>query len=291
MVIKRIFLILLFITIIISMSAQKQFIKLYPNGAPNDPLQMTERFECSGNTGGKTVQRLSDVSEPGITVYQPPIELSTGTAVIVCPGGGYEILAYDLEGIEVCVWLNNIGITAILLKYRVPRREGRAKHEAPLEDAQRAMRYVRMNHKELRIKSDRIGVMGFSAGAHLSTMLSNELHSTYPLIDEMDQLNTRPNFCILVYPAYLDGEKFQLSAEINPSANTPPTLLIQAEDDKAYINSSIYYYYALKELNVPTTMHLYPSGGHGYGLRNRGILVDQWPIRAEEWLKDLGMIK
>ena len=288
---KTLFLVLLFISISFNIMSQNSFIKLYPDGVPEQPLEIVESFVNSGNTAGKTVQIRSNVTEPGITVYKAQPNLATGAAVIVCPGGAYNILAYDLEGTEVCEWLNSIGITAILLKYRVPRREGRPKHEAPLEDAQRAIRYVRSNYKLLGIDINRIGVMGFSAGAHLSTMLSNATTSTYDPIDDMDKLNTRPNFCMLIYPAYLDGEKFQLATEVTPSINTPPTLIIQSQDDKAYVNSSLFYYYALKELNAPATMHLYPSGGHGYGLRNTGILANQWTIRAEEWLKDLGMIK
>jgi acetyl esterase/lipase len=233
-----------------------------------------------------------NVSEPTITIYPAPEENSNGTAMLVCPGGGYNILAYDLEGDEICEWLNELGITAILLKYRVPRREGLQKHEAPLQDAQRALGYIRSHAKDLNINPDRIGVMGFSAGAHLSTMLSNSssLERTYPIIDDMDKVSCRPDFCLLVYPAYLDGADFQLAPEIQVSSNTPPTLIIQAADDKSYINSSLFYYYALKEAEVPVTMHLYSSGGHGYGLRDTGEQVNEWPLRAEDWFVELGLI-
>ena len=261
-------------------TAQERFIPLFSDSVPEAKLNIVEKSVSSGNTGGRTVNRISNVTAPGITVYQASKENATGAAVLVCPGGGYNILAYDLEGTEVCEWLNSLGITAILLKYRVPRRAGRAKHEAPLEDAQRAMQYIRQNSETLQIDSNKVGVIGFSAGAHLSAMLSNAAPSA-------DKIDLRPNFCMLIYPAYLDGARFELASEVTPSAQTPPTLLIQAQDDKPYINSSLFYYYALKELQVPTTMHLYPAGGHGYGLRDGGFSVSQWPLRAAAWLQSL----
>ena len=212
--------------------------------------------------------------------------------MVVCPGGGYNILAYDLEGDEVCEWLNNLGITAVLLKYRVPRREGLEKHTAPLQDLQRAIGYVRAHAEEMNIDPQRIGVMGFSAGGHLSAMASNNFDKrTYPAVDAADKVSCRPDFCLLVYPAYLDGENFKLAPELKVSAATPPTMLVQTEDDKSYINSSLFYYYALKEAGVPARMHLYSKGGHGYGLRDTGAAVNEWPDRAEDWFRELGVIE
>ena len=261
-------------------TAQERFIPLFPDGVLEAKLNIVEKSVSSGNTGGRTVNRISNVTEPGITIYQASKEKATGAAVLVCPGGGYNILAYDLEGTEVCEWLNSLGITAILLKYRVPRRAGRAKHEAPLEDAQRAMQYIRQSSEMLQVDPNKVGVIGFSAGAHLSVMLSNAALS-------VDKIDLRPNFCMLIYPAYLDGTRFELASDVSPSIQTPPTFLVQTQDDKSYINSSLFYYYALKELQVPTTMHLYPAGGHGYGLRGGGFSVNQWPLRAAEWLQSL----
>lgn len=268
-------------------------ILLFPNGAPGESVKLIEKGDSEGGkTGGETVLRITNVSEPTITIYQAPEEIASGAAMVVCPGGAYNILAYDLEGTEVCDWLNNIGITAILLKYRVPRREGLEKHVAPLQDVQRAIGYVRANSEKLNIDPNRIAVMGFSAGAHLAAMASNSYNQRiYPTVDESDNVSCRPDYCLLVYPAYLDGENFQLAPEVKVTKNTPPTMLIQAEDDKSFINSSIFYYYALKEAGVPAWMHLYSKGGHGYGLRDTGAVVNEWPDRAEDWLKEIGFIE
>lgn len=273
--------------------AQNNPVVLFPKGAPGETKKLIEKADTDGGkVGGETVLRITNVSEPTLTFYPAPEELASGAAMLVCPGGGYNILAYDLEGDEVCEWLNNLGITAILLKYRVPRREGRAKHEAPLQDAQRAMGYIRAHAEEMNIDAHRIGVIGFSAGAHLAAMLSTNFSKrSYPLIDASDKVNSRPDFCLLIYPAYLDSDTFQLAPELKVSSETPPTMLIQAEDDKAYINSSLFYYYALKEAGVPAWIHLYSKGGHGYGLRNTGASVNEWPDRAEDWFREIGALE
>lgn len=278
----------------VSLFAQEE-IRLFPNGAPGETNGFPEEIadDSGGKVAGEPVVRVSNVSVPTITIYQPVQELACGTAMIVCPGGGYGILAYDLEGTEICEWLNDLGITAVLLKYRVPRREGREKHEAPLQDAQRAISYIRANSEALHVNPERIGIMGFSAGAHLSVMVSNCYQErTYPVVDATDQASVRPDFCLLVYPAYLDGKTFgTLASEINVTANTPPTMLVQTEDDTSYINSSLFYYFALKEAGVPAVMHLYSHGGHGYGLRDTKASVNEWPDRAETWMRSLGFIE
>jgi acetyl esterase/lipase len=273
--------------------AQSDPILLFPQGAPGETVSLIEKADTDGGkTGGETVLRISNVSEPTITIYNSPDEIASGAAMIVCPGGGYNILAYDLEGDEICEWLNSLGITAILLKYRIPGREGRQKYEAPLQDAQRALSYVRAHADELDIDRTRIGVMGFSAGAHLSAVLSNNYKQrTYPKTDAADNVNCRPDFCLLVYPAYLDAGNFQIAPELKVTSDTPPTMLIQTEDDKSYINSSLFYYYALKEAGVPAWMHLYSKGGHGYGLRDTNAAVNEWPDRAEDWFREIGVIE
>lgn len=272
--------------------AQDSPILLFPNGAPGESAKLIEKADREGGfTGGEPVLRITGVSEPTITVYSPSEELANGSAVIVCPGGGYNILAYDLEGDEVCQWLNDLGITAVLLKYRVPRREGLPKHQAPLQDVQRAISYVRAKAGELNIDEKRIGVMGFSAGAHLAATASNNFtQKTYSTIDAADKASSRPDFCLLIYPAYLDAENFQVAPEVKPTQATPGTMIIQAEDDKSYINSSLFYYYALKEAGVPAWMHLYSKGGHGYGLRDTGAMVNEWPDRAEDWFREIGIL-
>ena len=293
MVKKWIFPLLIGVCLINTSMAQENPILLFPKGAPGETIKLIEKADTDGGkTGGESVSRITNVSEPTITIYHAPDEVASGAAMIVCPGGGYNILAYDLEGDEVCEWLNNLGITAVLLKYRVPRREGLEKHEAPLQDVQRAIGYVRANAENLNIDPKRIGVMGFSAGGHLAAMVSNNfLKRTYLAIDATDKVSCRPDYCLLVYTAYLDGENFQLAPELKVSSATPPTMLIQAEDDKSYINSSIFYYYALKEAGVPAWMHLYSQGGHGYGLRDTGASVNEWPDRAEDWFREIGLIE
>lgn len=275
-----------------SAMAQEQTIKLFPEGVPGETIFLEEKESRDGNKVAKeTVLRITDVSEPTISIYEAPEELASGSAIVVCPGGGYNILAYDLEGDEVCLWLNELGITAILLKYRVPRREGKEKHEAPLQDLQRAISYIRANADYFNIDPDRVGVMGFSAGAHLSVMGATAYEErTYPLVEKIDKYSCRPNFCLLIYPAYLEGDNFGIAPEIKVTSKTPPTMLIHTEDDQSYINSSLFYYYALKEAGVPAWMHLYRKGGHGYGLRDTGAVVNSWPDRAEDWFREIGVI-
>ena len=271
--------------------AQQKPILLFPNGAPGETSKMIEVEDLSGNkTAGCPVSRITNVSSPTITFYPAPTDNNSGTTIIVNPGGGYNILAYNLEGTEICKRFNSFGINCVLVKYRVPRREGLEKHEAPLQDLQRAIAYTRSHSKEWGIDENKIGVMGFSAGAHLSAMASNGFNElSYPAVDANDKVNLRPDFCMLIYPAYLDGENFSLAPEVKVTDNTPPTFIVQAQDDSSYINSSLFYYYALTEAKVPSALHLYPSGGHGFGLRNTGHLVNEWPFRAVSWLREIGM--
>ena len=277
---------------ITGMNAQEKTIRLFPAGAPGEKTSLVEKDDTTGaKVGGESVLRISNVSTPTITVFDAPEESATGAAVIVCPGGGYNILAYDLEGTEICEWLNNLGVTAILLKYRVPRREGLEKHTAPLQDLQRAISYVRAHSDDMNIDPDRIGVMGFSAGAHLCAMAGNNFQThTYPKVDQCDTASCRPDFCVLVYPAYLSGDNFQLAPDVKVSAQTPKTMLIQAEGDKDFINSSLFYYYALKQIGVPVWMHLYNGGVHGYGMRDTGENVNEWPDRVEDWFHVIGVL-
>jgi acetyl esterase/lipase len=271
---------------------------IWPKGAPNDTPGAGEERDTTGPTGnlvgGRKVVRLGFVNTPTISVYRPPKEKDTGAAVVVFPGGGYSILAMDLEGVEVCEWLNSIGVTGVLLKYRVPARQGRPRGAAPLEDAQRAVGIVRSRARELGLRPDRIGVLGFSAGGHLAAYLStNHDKRTYAAVDERDQASCRPDFTLLIYPAYLTvrEENDKISPELKIAADTPPTFLVQTEDDSVRVENSIFYYAALRKAKVPAEMHLYPGGGHGYGLRRTDKLVTTWPLRAEEWLRSLGVLK
>jgi acetyl esterase/lipase len=272
-------------------------ITLWPNGAPGDKGDIGAERDMTGpNDGlvaGKPVIRLGNVSAPTLTLYRPAQEKDTGAAVVVCPGGGYNILAMDLEGTEVCDWLNSVGVTAALLKYRVPARKGLERYAAPLQDAQRALGLLRSRAADWHIDSKRIGIMGFSAGGHLSAAASTLFEKrTYEAVDAADQASCRPDFVMLIYPAYLiRGEGPDLAAELTVTSNTPPTFLVQTEDDGVHAENSLFYYLALKQAKVPAELHLFAEGGHGYGLRQSDKAVSSWPKRAEEWMRGLGVLE
>jgi acetyl esterase/lipase len=243
--------------------------------------------------GGKPVVRLGNVRVPTITLYQPPSGMDTGLAVVVCPGGGYGILAVDLEGTEICQWLNSIGVSGVLLKYRVPPSNGVAPYIAPLQDAQRALGLVRFHAVEWKIDPHRIGIIGFSAGGDLAALAGARFdRRTYRPVDAADQASCRPDFAMLIYPARLICLKGpELAPELTVTSNTPPTFLIQTEDDPIAVENSLYYYLALKQARVPAEMHLFARGGHGYGLRQTGLAVASWPGLAEVWLRGLKVLK
>ncbi|MGO9201938.1 MAG: alpha/beta hydrolase [Limisphaerales bacterium] len=273
-------------------------IPLWPKGAPDEKGEVGQEHDTTkpdgGLVAGQRVIRLGNVSQPTITLYRPPKEKDAGTAVVVCPGGGYSILAMDLEGTEICEWLNSIGVTGVLLKYRVPTRPGDDKHILPLQDAQRALGLVRFHAKQWNLDPNRIGVLGFSAGGHLTAYLSTHFDKrAYEPVDDADQVSCRPDFSMPIYPAYLvlKDHDDKLAPELNVTANTPPTFLVQAEDDGIGVENSLIYYLALKKAKVPAEMHLYAAGGHGYGLRPSAKTVTTWPQRAQEWMRSLGLLK
>lgn len=272
-------------------------IPLWPKEAPGEKGGLGEEKDTTGAKGGlvagKSVIRLGNVSQPTLTIYRPTKDKDTGAAVIICPGGGYNILAYDLEGSEICEWLNSIGVTGVLLKYRVPKRPGLEKHTAALQDAQRAVGLVRSRVTELGLDPKRIGILGFSAGGHLAAAACNNFDKrTYEPVDEADKASCRPDFAFLIYPAYLtvkeQGDK--VSPELPITANTPQTFLAMTQDDGVRVESALFYYLALKQAKVPAELHLYPTGGHGYGLRPSTHGVTTWPKRAEEWMATRGLL-
>jgi acetyl esterase/lipase len=242
----------------------------------------------------KYVITLGNVTQPTITVYHPPKEKATGTTIVVCPGGGYSILAMNLEGTEICQWLNSIGVTAVLLKYRVPGRAGLQRYTAALQDAQRALGMVRHRATEWEIDPKRVGILGFSAGGHLSAATSTNYEArTYPAVDEADKESCRPDFTVLIYPAYLvkEDDMAQLAPEIKVTANTPPAFITMTEDDPVHVENAFTYALALKSVKVPVELHVYPTGGHGYGLRPSANSVSHWPLRVAEWLTSQGWLK
>lgn len=272
-------------------------IPLWPGEAPGEKGDIGEEKDLTkpkdGLVGGRSVIRLGNVSKPTLTLYRPPKEKDTGASVVVCPGGGYSILAMDLEGTEVCEWLNSIGVTGILLKYRVPARKGLEKHAAALQDAQRAMGIVRLHAKEWNLDPTRVGILGFSAGGHLSAMASTAYETrTYPAVDDADKESCRPDFAVLIYPAWLvvKDDLTRLSPEVKVTPTTSPAFVVMTQDDPIKVESAIGYGLALKNARVGVELHLYPKGGHGYGLRPSAHDVTRWPERAAEWMKTQGWL-
>lgn len=251
---------------------------------------------------GRPVVWVENVSRPTMTVYAPTGK-NTGAAAVVFPGGGYEGLAIDLEGTEVCDWLTSKGITCVLLKYRVPAPRSSpywgAYPQSPmaLEDAQRTVGLVRFHAAEWHVDPHKIGVLGFSAGGHLVTAISTHFeHRLYPVVDAADKESCRPDFAVALYPGHLAFNN--KTSEMNPdirahiTRQTPPTFLLQDEDDHVdNVNDSLVYYIALKDAGVPVEMHLYAQGGHGFGLRRTKLPVTKWPQLVETWLETIGMIQ
>ncbi|MGQ9590185.1 MAG: alpha/beta hydrolase fold domain-containing protein [Planctomycetota bacterium] len=272
-----------------------EWIALWPGEPPGETGDVGEERDSSGpdapRIAGRPVVRLAGVSRPAIRVFRPAPEKATGAAVVVCPGGAYHILALDLEGTEVCEWLSSLGVTGILLKYRVPARKGRERYAAALEDVQRAIGIARHRAEEFGIDPGRIGVLGFSAGGHLSVLASTKYERrAYERVDAADEESCRPDFAILVYPAYLAAGKDEArtAPEIEVTAKTPPTFIAGTAVDGVTLESCLFYYLALARAQVPVEMHLYAEGPHGYGLRPSPHAVSSWPERAAEWLRRLG---
>jgi len=265
-------------------------ITLWPNGAPgvqpNADAEIDKTTAKDNLIAGKPLIRLGNVSKPTLTLYAPK-EKRSGAAVVVFPGGGYNILAIDLEGTEVCDWLNSAGIVCLLVKYRVPNSGPYPKSAAALEDAQRALGIVRSHAAEWHIDPKRIGVLGFSAGAHLSAALSTHFEQRlYQPIDVADQVSCRPDFAVIIYPGYLAlaEENFAPNPEVHVTEQTPPSFILQAEDDPVHVENAIVYFQALKNAKVPAELHVYADGGHGYGLRRTELPITAWPQLVELWL-------
>ena len=244
-------------------------------GTKHDPVQ-------TPNTEREVI-RLTDVTNPAFLVFKPTSETNNGAGVIVCPGGGYGILAINLEGYEIADWLTKQGFTAFVLQYRVPNKQ-----EGALMDAQRAIRIIRNDAVKYGIKANQLGIMGFSAGGSLSARTATlSSKKTYSPVDKADSLSCRPDFALLIYPAYLDlGTSRSLTPELTVDQNTPPMFIFATADD-AYSNSALVMTTALRDAKVPVEMHLLAKGGHGYGLRSGNVAGETWPKLAEIWLKNI----
>jgi acetyl esterase/lipase len=268
-------------------------LNLWPHGAPGAPPSSGSEVDTTTTRdtliAGKPVVRLGNVSTPTLTVYAP-LQKNSGAAVVVFPGGGYHILAIDLEGTEVCDWLNTVGITCLLVKYRVPDSGPYPKSSAALQDAQRALRMVRSHAGQWHIDAQRIGVLGFSAGAHLAAALSTHFDQRlYDPVDDGDKVSCRPDFAVIIYPGYLAlaEQSFAPNPEIHVTSQTPPSFIVQAEDDPVHVENSTVYFLALKNAKVPAEMHLYANGGHGYGLRPTDLPITDWPKLVQTWLQTI----
>ncbi len=263
-----------------------------PGAMPNSAAETDTTTAKDNLIAGKTLIRLGNVSKPTLTLYTPKGK-NTGAAVVVFPGGGYHILAIDLEGTEVCDWLNSTGITCILVKYTVPNSGPYPRSSAALQDAQRALGMVRAHAAEWHIDPHRIGVLGFSAGAHLAAALSTHFDQRlYADVDAADQLSCRPDFAVIVYPGYLAlaEENFAPNPEIQVTDQTPPSFILQAENDPVHVENAVVYFQALKNAKVPAELHIYADGGHGYGLRRTALPITTWPLVLQTWLHTIGVL-
>jgi len=265
-------------------------LEIWPGAVPGEKGDIGEEQFLPSKNEPKPITRLTNVTRPTIAVYVPEKEKNTGAAVLICPGGGYHILAMNHEGEEVAEWLNSVGVTGIVLKYRVPARKDQPRHQAPLQDAQRAMSLVRAHAQEWDFDPGRIGILGFSAGGHLAATTSTNFdRRAYEPIDETDKTSCRPDFSVLIYPAYLT-EGDGLAPEIRVSEQTPPTFFIHAADDRILAENSIRMTLALRQSKVPAELHVFARGGHGFGLRPSDHPVSGWPKLCEAWMRGQGLL-
>lgn len=297
----------IFSGIMLTVSAQKPILPLWPEGIPceNDLQEEIRDDEKIGRV-------ISKVHEPDLTVYLPPVGQRNGTSVVICPGGGYTVLAWDWEGTRMAEWFNSFGVSAFVLKYRLPKWETEAcRSEVALMDAKRAIRIVRSKAKEWKLDENKIGIMGFSAGGHLaSTAITHFDKGDAKASQEVDKFSSRPDFAILMYPVVTmdtnyahmgsrtnligetpqDAEVNLYSNEAQVTAETPPTILIHANDDKGVVpENSINFYLALRKHDVPAAMHIYEKGGHGFSFGNGRGAVEGWREACKNWMKDRGL--
>jgi acetyl esterase/lipase len=273
-------------------AAEPAVIPVWPNQPPGEPVA-TEPETAQPNKPGEhpPVTRLTNVSQPTLTVYLPAAEQRNGTAVVICPGGGFNILAWNKEGTEVAEWFNSIGVTALVLKYRTPTSKRDIPWLAPAQDAQRAIRIVRSRAAEWNLTPDRIGLLGFSAGG--SAAANASIKSEQPLYDRVDSLDEgscRPDFVALIYPAYLVDAQGQLKPDLLVTSKTPPMFLAHAFNDGITCENSVQLFLALKKGGVASDLHVYSAGGHGFGLRASDHVASTWPKRCEDWLRSRGLL-
>jgi acetyl esterase/lipase len=305
---KKLLISLFFMSILFSTKAQTETILLYPNGTPGliKGIQIPEDSQTSDG-----ITLVKDITQPALYVYQPKNKTSDAS-VIICPGGGYSVLAIDHEGYDIAAWFNERGVTAFVLKNRLPQDELFENAEIrPLQDAQQAFRIIRKNAAKYGVSPDKIGIMGFSAGGHLASTASTHFDTQVGEITDAS-VSVRPDFSLLIYPvitfstvnthsgsrdnlvgANPSKEKIELySNDLKVNQSTPPTFLISTTDDFVSPENSILYFQACRKNNVPVEMHIYEKGGHGYALKKRGLgPVETWPDRMEDWMRERKLMK
>lgn len=305
---KKVSLFILSLSPLLMVTAQQELPLYGTDPIPNSrPVPNQEKVDSGSRPGYYT---LSKVSRPTLTVFLPPKGKGNGTAVIVCPGGGYTHLAMAHEGMEVARLLNGMGIAAFVLKYRLPSDETMIdKTIGPLQDAQRAIQLVRQRAGEWAINPGRVGILGFSAGGHLVSTAGT--HFGKAVIDNKNKISLRPDFMVLLYPVISFSDSTghrgsrnaligtdpgasliqEYSNELQVTTQTPPAFIMHAEDDKTVpVANSLHFYEALLHNNVPAELHVYPRGGHGFGLHNP-TTKDQWADRMENWMESNGWLR
>lgn len=288
-------------------------IRLWPGVAPgSEGVLGSEKVELRSTPDGAVDRSIRNVHIPQMYVHRPKPDNTNGTAIVICPGGGYGRVVIDKEGHDIARWLTQLGITACVLKYRNPTTESHFYGaQAPHDDVQRAIRTVRHHAKHWQVLPDRVGVMGFSAGGHLASMAATLFDDGQPDADNpIARHSSRPDFAVLVYPGIsmknglahagsrnsllgekpTDDEIERYSTDQQVTEQTPPTFLVHASDDFVTSENSARFYLALKQKNVPAELHIFATGGHGYGIRKQGKPVNQWPTLCEQWLATNGWI-
>jgi acetyl esterase/lipase len=278
-------------------AAEPTVLDLWPGKPPGETKDLPPEKDLWNDkdqlVGGRKIQKITNVSTPTLALYRPAKDKDTGAAVIVCPGGGHTILAYDHEGTECAEWLAKNGVTGIVLKYRVPARDPNKRWLAAVQDAQRAISVVRGKASEWSIDPKRIGILGFSAGGETAG-LAAILHTDrqYTAIDKTDEASARPDFAALIYPGgLLEKDNMKLRENVKPTKQTPPMFLAHAFDDGVDVRNSLFLATELKAVGVPCELHVYATGGHGYGMRDTGHPINTWPQRCLEWMTKMGYLK
>lgn len=279
----------------LSQAGEPVVLNLWPGKAPGEVKELPPEADQTKPEdrliAGRKIIKLGNVSVPQIAVYQPSAERNTGAAVVICPGGGHHILAYDLEGTEVAEWLNSIGVTGIVLKYRVPFRDPEKRWGAAVQDAQRAMSLVRSRAAEWKLDPHRIGICGFSAGGETAALTALLPGRQYDRIDAIDEQPYRPAFALLIYTAGLaDKDDQKLRDYIPVTKDVPPMFFVHAFDDRVSVQNPLLLAGALKRAGVSAELHVFATGGHGYGLRATRDAVTHWPLRAGKWMREQGFL-